>query len=714
TLEGEKAQYDDQLQALEEKQSSLMKKLNPRWIEAREQIHHLLKEEPALNTLKFEKAKLEERVIQEKSALKALMFQLDSKKDDAEFLEERLKDIDTGLQFKQHLRLSLQELERLSRESDYIERELATDQAELEKVQKDFRDTDLLKPEELAEAEALLELAKLEPARKQELGWVTEQLKRMRQTKAVSQRLKIGAYSLPFFGVIVFVLLAFLLSPHASNSLGVVVGGSCFLLTLIFSGILWVFQRQMTASGRAYTELASRLSQLKEEDALLQKKRSLLDRYLNEEKERTTKNQREAKRNELEHRLKAKEEEWQALQKLKSKRHHQITTWLCEQGYPLLNDVTIALDYVERMDQAKQRQYTIEQLERELKTYEAHLDEFQGRWSELKVTFDIEAATLEELRHLNQGSETLLTEIEQNEKMLKDLIGRVQSLNERIARFKQECYNLMEQAGVDTEEAFFQKEARVQEKKNLDKELKELERQLMLDYTEETLQQNLEWQKSQKWQSYSSEQLDQVLDKLEEQVETLQKQLEDWNVQIRQVEEDPNHAVLPHRFEKKKDELKQEAYQWAVYKTARGLLDQAKETYKSQRLPQLLTIAEGLFQSVTAGKYKSLYYNESEGFSVESGEGKLYRVETLSRGTAEQLYLSIRLALITLFDHPITLPLIIDDSFVNFDPIRLNGVMRVLQHVSNERQVLILTCHSDPPPTLFMEEWKESSRKVEN
>jgi uncharacterized protein YhaN len=272
----------------------------------------------------------------------------------------------------------------------------------------------------------------------------------------------------------------------------------------------------------------------------------------------------------------------------------------------------------------------------------------------------------------------------------------------------------MEQAGVDTEEAFFQKEARVQEKKNLDKEWKELERQLKMDYTEETLEQNLEWQKCQKWHSYSFDQLDQTLDKLEEQVETFQKKLEDWNVQIRQVEEDPNHAVLPHRFEKVKDELKQEAYQWAIYRTARGLLDQAKETYKSQRLPQLLNIAEGLFQSVTAGKYKSLYYNESERFSVESREGKLYRVETLSRGTAEQLFLSIRLALITLFDHPITLPLIIDDSFVNFDPIRLNGVMRVLQHVSNERQVLILTCHSDPPPTLFMEEWKKSSRKVEN
>ena len=54
---------------------------------------------------------------------------------------------------------------------------------------------------------------------------------------------------------------------------------------------------------------------------------------------------------------------------------------------------------------------------------------------------------------------------------------------------------------------------------------------------------------------------------------------------------------------------------------------------------------------------------------VETPEGLQKNVSALSRGTAEQLYLSMRLAFIKEYANRVgTLPLIVDDILVNFDP----------------------------------------------
>ena len=56
---------------------------------------------------------------------------------------------------------------------------------------------------------------------------------------------------------------------------------------------------------------------------------------------------------------------------------------------------------------------------------------------------------------------------------------------------------------------------------------------------------------------------------------------------------------------------------------------------------------------------------------VVTDRGEIKRPEILSRGTAEQLYLAIRFAYITNYSaHSESLPVIMDDVLVNFDPKR--------------------------------------------
>ena len=66
----------------------------------------------------------------------------------------------------------------------------------------------------------------------------------------------------------------------------------------------------------------------------------------------------------------------------------------------------------------------------------------------------------------------------------------------------------------------------------------------------------------------------------------------------------------------------------------------------------------------------------------------------LSRGTREQLYLSMRFGLIEDYEtRAEPLPIVMDDVFVNFDDTRREHVLDILRDFSRDRQVIILSCH---------------------
>ena len=70
-------------------------------------------------------------------------------------------------------------------------------------------------------------------------------------------------------------------------------------------------------------------------------------------------------------------------------------------------------------------------------------------------------------------------------------------------------------------------------------------------------------------------------------------------------------------------------------------------------------------------------------------------VLALSQGTADQLYLAVRLAICSLVlpeEEPC--PLVLDDALANFDDDRLKLALELLRELGEERQILLLTCHS--------------------
>lgn len=142
-------------------------------------------------------------------------------------------------------------------------------------------------------------------------------------------------------------------------------------------------------------------------------------------------------------------------------------------------------------------------------------------------------------------------------------------------------------------------------------------------------------------------------------------------------------------------QLKQQANRWAIRAVCQHLLDQARQVYERERQPAVLREASKFFHSMTGGRYVRVRVPLGEmRLEVEAEDGTSSPTEILSRGTAEQLYLAMRLAFICEYaKHAGPLPLVIDDILVNFDPDRAKATIAVLGQIAITHQVLVFTCH---------------------
>lgn len=137
------------------------------------------------------------------------------------------------------------------------------------------------------------------------------------------------------------------------------------------------------------------------------------------------------------------------------------------------------------------------------------------------------------------------------------------------------------------------------------------------------------------------------------------------------------------------------AEQWAVLTLCRAMLDETRKIYETERQPEVLCHASSFFGVMTEGRYRRVLTPvDSTDIQVERGDGVRLAPQLLSRGTAEQLYLAMRLALVREYARHIEpLPVVLDDILVNFDPERTRSTIRAVRELCSSHQVLLFTCH---------------------
>ncbi|MEE9603894.1 MAG: hypothetical protein V3V75_11350, partial [Thermoguttaceae bacterium] len=135
---------------------------------------------------------------------------------------------------------------------------------------------------------------------------------------------------------------------------------------------------------------------------------------------------------------------------------------------------------------------------------------------------------------------------------------------------------------------------------------------------------------------------------------------------------------------------------WQVRTVTWLLLESIRKEYEQNRQPETLTEASGYLRRLTDDHNVRVWTPLGEDvLYVEDAQGESLSVDVLSRGTREQLFLSLRLALVALVARRGTqLPLVLDDVLVNFDADRAKAAARVLRDFAKAgHQLLVFTCH---------------------
>ncbi len=145
--------------------------------------------------------------------------------------------------------------------------------------------------------------------------------------------------------------------------------------------------------------------------------------------------------------------------------------------------------------------------------------------------------------------------------------------------------------------------------------------------------------------------------------------------------------------------IKADVEQYARLRLASAVLRAGIERYRDKSQEPVLDRASALFATLTLGSFEGLKvdYNDSDEpvlKGVRPGRSEPLGVDAMSLGTADQLYLALRLATLeTYLARREPLPLIVDDILIQFDNPRAAATLSVLADLARRTQVLVFTHH---------------------
>jgi uncharacterized protein YhaN len=295
------------------------------------------------------------------------------------------------------------------------------------------------------------------------------------------------------------------------------------------------------------------------------------------------------------------------------------------------------------------------------------------------------------LRNKLKDEHGKLIKIQEKQGKLDDLEADLNQMKQEQAHLISEKKRLLKEANVEEEESFYELGKKSETKLKHIERLKDIRKQLQYSFLkEEEIERLLQIHRA-----------EDVLFQFQERIETLsarlielQEKLAAVNYQIQILEEGGSYSELLHHYKQQKFELDEAAKEWSVFSLAQNILTKTVEKYKNVHLPRMLAKAEEYLYFLTEEQYQRIHLQPSgNGFLIERSDHTLFEANELSQATTEQVYVSIRLALATTLYEKYHFPIIIDDSFVNFDANRTNKVMELLTTLQHN-QILFFTCHT--------------------
>ena len=131
----------------------------------------------------------------------------------------------------------------------------------------------------------------------------------------------------------------------------------------------------------------------------------------------------------------------------------------------------------------------------------------------------------------------------------------------------------------------------------------------------------------------------------------------------------------------------------SLIKITLNALDGSHEKIKKSFTPALNKKASEYFGYITDNKYSRIFCDEGFNISVEADLPR--ESAFFSGGTIDQLYLSLRMALIDMMFPSESMFIILDQPFMQYDTTRSHRTLKLLESLSDNRQILLFLSDAD-------------------
>lgn len=306
--------------------------------------------------------------------------------------------------------------------------------------------------------------------------------------------------------------------------------------------------------------------------------------------------------------------------------------------------------------------------------------------------------------------ETMLEKLEENRESsinkqkqiayFKDQLQENAQSQDRLKRqlqfYENERTALLDSAAVSTEDDFYEKAKQMEEQAKYKKEkwkaIEQLNR-ILPEADRERLLHDVPEESSLIDRKHRT---NTAVEKLEASLEQKRNELARIDAELAQLEASESYSSLMHQVEMEKEELNHLAKKWAVLKTAKEMLLETKRNYRDKYLHKVMNKTTDYFAKLTGGGYTKVFAPDRQNsFYVVASDLSRYHVNELSRGTIDQLYVSLRLAISDIMSKEYRIPFIIDDAFIHFDGVRTKRMMELLHDISGSRQMIVFTCKKE-------------------
>lgn len=258
---------------------------------------------------------------------------------------------------------------------------------------------------------------------------------------------------------------------------------------------------------------------------------------------------------------------------------------------------------------------------------------------------------------------------------------------------------MCEEAGCDIYQDLPEAENRSAKRRELESDIKTLETQILKlsagtsieDFVKEAL-------------ASEPDSIDSRIDNFSENINLLNKEksiidqaIGSERTEISKMDGSARAAMLAEDKQTILGSLEKDVEDYVRFKMAAAVLNESIERFRDKNQSPVLKKVSFYFSKITNGSFEGIRAEFDDSGNpliagIRSNDKEIVHVQSMSEGTADQLYLSLRLAgLETYLDNNAPIPFIVDDILIKFDNTRAKATLKALADLSIKTQIIFFT-----------------------